>query len=286
MNDFPLLTLLILVPLAGALAVAFLPAVPVTSPSASASWSSVVTLAVGRRGRGVLRRRRRRPPADRDPRLDLRVRRALRARCRRARPADGAAHRGAGAARAAGRLERRRQSEGSGAQPVRGLDAGARGAVAHGLRRHRRVPLLRRLRGDADPGVLPDRWLRPREPLGRGAEVPDVPARWRTGAARLGDRALRRLGPAGLAVLPLHRPPAARHLHRRGPLAVRGLLHRLRDQGAAVPAAHLVGRHDRAGDTGDHACCWSACSTRSAPSGCCGSAWACSPRPPTGRRHW
>ena len=41
----------------------------------------------------------------------------------------------------------------------------------------RRVPLLRRLRGDADPGVLPHRWLRPREALGRRAEVPDVPAR-------------------------------------------------------------------------------------------------------------
>ena len=59
--------------------------------------------------------------------------------------------------------------------------------------RHRRVPLLRRLRGHADPGVLPDRRLRPRGPRRGGAEVPDVPARRRPGAARLGDRALRRL---------------------------------------------------------------------------------------------
>ena len=37
----------------------------------------------------------------------------------------------------------------------------------------------------------------------------------------------------------------------RRALAVRGLLHRVRGQGAAVPGAHLAGRHDRAGDPGD-----------------------------------
>ena len=47
------------------------------------------------------------------------------------------------------------------------------------------------------------------------------------------------------------RPAAARHLHQRGPLAVRRLLHRVRGQGAAVPGAHLAGRHHRAGDAAD-----------------------------------
>ncbi len=79
-----------------------------------------------------------------------------------------------------GRLARGRRA----ARGVRRLDARPRGPLARGLRRHRRVPVLRRLRGDADPGVLPHRRLRPRRPLGRRAEVPDVPARRRPGAAR------------------------------------------------------------------------------------------------------
>ena len=53
---------------------------------------------------------------------------------------------------------------------------------------------------------------------------------------------------AGHPVVPALRPAAARHEHDRGALAVRRLLHRVRGQGAAVPAAHLAGRHHREGD--------------------------------------
>jgi NADH-quinone oxidoreductase subunit M len=53
------------------------------------------------------------------------------------------------------------------------------------------------------------------------------------------------------------------------------VLHRVRGQGALFPVhtwlAHLPSRPRRR-----PACCWSACSTRSAPLGCCGSASACS----------
>ena len=64
-----------------------------TSRSGSACSSAWSTLAVGHRHRGVVRRRRRRHAADRDPRVDLGVRRALRARRRRARSADDPADR-------------------------------------------------------------------------------------------------------------------------------------------------------------------------------------------------
>ncbi len=47
------------------------------------------------------------------------------------------------------------------------------------------------------------------------------------------------------------RPAAARHLHQRGPVALRRLLHRVRRQGTAVPGAHLAGRHHGAGDAAD-----------------------------------
>ena len=53
---------------------------------------------------------------------------------------------------------------------------------------------------------------------------------------------------AGRAVVPALRPGRARHRHHGRSLAVRGLLHRLRDQGAAVPGAHLAGRHHRERD--------------------------------------
>ena len=52
-------------------------------------------------------------------------------------------------------------------------------------------------------------------------------------------------------VVPLRRPAAARHLHECGPVALRRLLHRVRRQGTAVPGAHLAGRHHRAGDAAD-----------------------------------
>ena len=47
----------------------------------------------------------------------------------------------------------------------------------------------------------------------RRAQVPDVPARRRTGAARRGHRPLRRVRRRGHAVLPHLRPAAARHEH-------------------------------------------------------------------------
>ena len=80
------------------------------------------------------------------------------------------------------------------------------------------------------------------------AEVPDVPARRRPGAARRGDRALRRLRQRRPPVVPADRPVSSSTSTRtRRALAVRRLLHRVRGQGAAVPGAHLAGRHDREG---------------------------------------
>ena len=82
---------------------------------------------------------------------------------------------------------------------------------------------------------------------------------------------------SGRPSLPDHRPRRARHRPDHAALAVRRLLHRLRDQGADVPGAHVAGRHDREARRPAPRCCWSACSTRSAPSACCASASGCCP---------
>ena len=70
------------------------------------------------------------------------------------------------------------------------------------------------------------------------------------------------------------------HRARRAEVAVPRLLHRVRDQGAAVAVPHLAARRRRGGARPGPRCCWSACWTRSARSACCGTAWSCSPRRP------
>ena len=70
--------------------------------------------------------------------------------------------------------------------------AAARGDDDRGLRGHRRLPVLRVLRGHADPDVLPDRVVRRPAPAVRGGEVLPLLAARRAGHARLGDRALLR----------------------------------------------------------------------------------------------
>ena len=61
------------------------------------------------------------------------------------------------------------------------LDPRPRGAVDRRVLRHRRVPLLRAVRGHADPDVLPDRWLRRSAALVRRGEVPALLAARRSG---------------------------------------------------------------------------------------------------------
>ena len=133
-----------------------------------------------RGGDGVRLQPRRRLPVHRGRHLDQGVRRPLRRRRRRARPADGAADRRAGPGRDRGQLVRRRRGAHEG---VLRLGAGARGSRVGGLRGHRRLLLLRRVRGDPDPGVLPDRRLRRPGSSPRRGEVPDLPARRRSGDA-------------------------------------------------------------------------------------------------------
>ena len=102
----------------------------------------------------------------------------------------------------------------------------------------------------------------------RGGEVPALLAVRRAGHARLGDRALRRVGEdRGRSDVPHLRAVPDRLRHRGRPLDVPRLLHRLRDQGADVPGAHLAARHHGRARPPAPRCCWSACSTRSAPSG-------------------
>ena len=82
----------------------------------------------------------------------------------------------------------------------------------------------------------------------------------------------------GTRHLPVHRAGQVAH---PGPdhaeVAVPRLLHRVRDQGAAVAVPHLAARRRRAGAGRAPPCCWSACWTRSARSACSASAWSCSP---------
>ena len=69
--------------------------------------------------------------------------------------------------------------------------AAARGHDGRRLRRHRRLPVLRVLRGDARPDVLPHRQLRRPAPAVRGGEVLPVLAGRRPAHAGRGDRPVR-----------------------------------------------------------------------------------------------
>ena len=71
------------------------------------------------------------------------------------------------------------------------LAAAARGDDGRRLRRHRRLPVLRLLRGDARPDVLPDRQLRRPAPAVRGGEVLPVQPGRRPDHARRRHRAVR-----------------------------------------------------------------------------------------------
>ena len=174
--------------------------------------------------------------------MDPAVRRLLRPRRRRHR---ALAHRHGDDPHAGlppRRLARRRRG---GARPHEALlRAHARPRGVHGrrLRRHRRLPVLRLLRGDAHPGVLPHRAVRrPAPPVRRGEVPPVLPRRWARHARR-GHRRVRRRTRwrAGLPRRVAHGQP--RREHRRAALDVRRLLHRVRRQGADVAGAHLAAR--------------------------------------------
>ena len=87
-------------------------------------------------------------------------------------------------------------------------------------------------------------------------------------------------------VVPLHRPAGHHHRSRHPEVAVRRLLHRVRGQGPAVPGPHLATGHHRAGHHRHKRPARRASSTRSAPTGCCASASSCSPTARSGRRRW
>ena len=75
---------------------------------------------------------------------------------------------------------------------------------------HRRLPVLRVLRGHPDPDVLPDRRLRARAaPDVRGGQVLDLRAARRVRDAGLGDRAVRAVGRGGGGQLPAQHPERA-----------------------------------------------------------------------------
>ena len=88
------------------------------------------------------------------------------------------------------------------------------------------------------------------EPRPRRAEVPDATssaAAWCMLASVIGLYVVS--ADAGSPVVPLSTTcSSSTSSTEREPLAVRRLLHRLRGQGAAVPGAHLAGRHHREGD--------------------------------------
>src|SRR6266702_3936880 len=111
-----------------------------------------------RRGRDAFQVRRPPVPAGRAPRVDQAVRGVVRRRRRRHLPG---AHRDGGGPRPGGDprvLARGRRREDPG-QDVFRAPAGARDDDHRRLRGNGRLLVLRLLRGDADPGLLPDRQL-------------------------------------------------------------------------------------------------------------------------------
>ena len=174
--------------------------------------------------------------------MDPDLGRALHVRHRRHRAGHARADRGVRAAGhplllARGAGGDRPAGEAFGARVLRAA-AGARDHDDRRLRRRRRVPLLRLLRGHARPDVLPHRLVRRVAPPVRGGEVlPLLPRRRPVHARRChrpvgARRAHLRLGDADLG----------RVLRRRRALAVPRLLPRLRHQGAVLPVPHLAAR--------------------------------------------
>ena len=171
MNGFPWLTVAGAVPLLGALVIALIPGLPADSAEADRQARNAHGQAAGprvlpadaRRGdrhRGQVPGRRAELPVHRDLLVDPGVRRALRARRGRHRAGADRHVRGAGAGGDPGLLERRREPGRHSVQDLLRADAGARDDDDRRLRGHRRVPVLRVLRGHAGPDVLPDRQLR------------------------------------------------------------------------------------------------------------------------------
>ena len=269
MNDFPWLTLLI----AGAArrwrwSPALLPAAPrrraAQAGRARASrcsrWSSPSR---SRSGSTPARRL----PVHRDPRRGSALRRALRARASTASaltlvlltailtPVVILAS-----------LERRRRRP-LGRQRLLRLDAGARGPRARVFSRHRRVPVLRAVRGDADPDLLPDRRLRRRAPLLRRGEVPAL--------HRSFGGLLMLASVVGLYVVSADAGQPDVPALRAGQLDIGTTTGRWLFLGFFVAfaiKAPMVPVHTWLPDAAGRPrpaprCCWSASSTRSAPSG-------------------
>ena len=151
---------------------------------------------------------------------------------------------------------------------VKGLlraDAAARGDDDRRLRGDRRLPVLRVLRGDAHPDVLPDRVLRRRAALVRRGEVPALQPGRRAAHAGRGDRAVRRRPTVG------RRPSCSRTCSapRSAPAPSAGCSsassspsRSRRRCGRCTPGC----RTPRPSRRPAVRCCWSACWTRSARS--------------------
>ena len=248
MSTFPWLTVIGAVPLVGALAIAPAPGClragqrgrpggPAAAGQAAGPGVQPDHAGPDDRHDGGLQARRRGVPVHPDLPVDPAVRRALRGRRGRHRAGADRDDRGADAGGRAGLVERRRPGGAAGrrrgAGPGRhragqhGAPAAARGedllraAAGAGddddrrLRGHRRVPVLRVLRGHADPDVLPDRQLRGRPAAVRGGQVPAVQPVRRAAHAGRGHRAVRVLGARRASRHVPVQPAGARHVHAR-----------------------------------------------------------------------
>ncbi len=132
------------------------------------------------------------------------------------------------------------------------LDHLARGGLPRGVRRPRPLPVLLDVRADDRAPVLPDRALGPRPPGLRRHQVLHLHD------GRVGVHAGVDRGPGGQCpcragwwrqLRPAARSPTASAIAERhhGALAIPRVRHRLRGEGAAVPAAHLAARRPHRG---------------------------------------
>ena len=256
MSDFPFLVAMIAVPAVGAAVGRGAAEGPRAPGPAAGARRQPGRPGARRPGRRRVRRRRRAVPADDVGGLDPRLRGGLRPRRRRHRAGDAAAHRPAGAAGhrrlLGGRRTRRRRRPAAGRGALHALllrlAAAARGVHGRRLRRHRRLPVLRLLRGDARPDVLPDRPVRRAAPAVRRGEVLPLQPGRRADHARRRHRSVRgERQRAGRGHLRLRRAARAGDRPGRAEAAVPRLLRRLRHQGPAGPAAHLAARLRRGG---------------------------------------
>ena len=163
----------------------------------------------------------------------------------------------------------------AGAAHLLRADARARGVHRRGLRRPRRVPLLRPLRGHAHPGLLPHRPVRRRPAAVRGGEVPALLAGRRADHARRRHRAL----PPGHRAARRASSRQPDRAHSRAPITERLLFFGFFL--AFAIKAPMLPVHTWLPDAAQRRppatrCCWSACSTRSARSGCSRCACRCS----------